>query len=110
MISFFPRQTVMGSAAASGLLYSSIYDVSDASALNVEFRVFTMSGAAVTGIIEETDDPSFVETFNQLGGSLIRTSVGTSPSGLASPKRFVRAKVVIAQDTFAMVHFEGRGL
>ncbi len=115
MINFFPRQMLMGTPTASGTYYSDIFDASDAQAVNAELRVYTASGGVLvcTATVEQSDDPAFPTTsWSGYGSSLTQTGGGTtSLTGFTTtpvPKRFLRGKLEVSAQTYAVVHFNAR--
>lgn len=113
-IEFFPRQVYAGTQAATGVIYSQVYDVSSAKSFEVELRVYTSnpSASGCSAQIEETNDPTFgTETFSGYAAAVSQSGVGVAPSGYTKvPKRFVRAKLTVAGDTYQTVSFRARAL
>ena len=59
-LSLIPRQMIMGQTSTS--IYSEIFEVSEATSVNLELRIYASSGLGanmVSGAMEQTDDPYF---------------------------------------------------
>ncbi len=120
---FFPRQTLVSSGAAVTTYLSDVYDVSDCSSVQHELKIYGASGlgaANVTGLIEQTDDPTFAspsaDTFTAYGTSILKSGTPTDGVPLEStgvitsvPKRFVRGKVIMPASSYAVISYIARG-
>jgi hypothetical protein len=104
VIQFCTRQMYQGNVGSSGVYYSEIVDVTDASRIDLELRMTAMSGTTPTAValIETTSDPTFDNNSwlpasgTALSASAITTGYQGPFSGLL---RFARAKLSIKPDT-----------
>ena len=110
VITFFPKQTLVGDYSTEGVHYSEIFELSDIEQLAVQMHViaYTWTGA-ITAEVEETSDPSFRDDAWAVNGTGFSMSVAGTPSGrtFSGLKRFVRAKISVPSGRAATIFMEG---
>jgi hypothetical protein len=103
VVSFCAKQMVGGNQGAM-TIYSDVFDVTEASQLVNELRVYGVSatGSVITGQIQETSDPTLGDSaWSQLSTDFLQTGTGVQKSAIANPQRFVRAKITIPSGVYA---------
>lgn len=99
VIAFFPTQLLCGNYTTSATYYSEVFEVTDIATLEVEFRIHGNTGtAAVTGLIEHTEDPCLQEWTSYPSMSAITGTPATNPTQLTDPMRYVRARILAPND------------
>jgi hypothetical protein len=112
VISFCPRQVLAGHANLNTDNYSEIFDLSDISTLQAEFRVMGVSAttANLVATIEESSDPTLASSWAVNGPTMTITGTAiTNPvrSGYSGLQRFVRAKITMPSGVYGTVCLYG---
>ncbi len=111
ILTFFPRQVVIGNPSSSGTYYSEVFDVSDAAELYWEFRLHATHATGYTGTVqlEDTEEPS-MSGFASYGSTISVSGAANTVSGSSStiPKRYMRAKLTVSNGGTIAVSFVGR--
>ena len=108
LISFFPKQTLVGNYTTEGAHFSEVFEVTDADQVTVRLQVAanTFTGA-ITGILQESADPAAPDSQWQQVGSVAVNQTGNAKATYSGLKRFVRGVVTVVSGSAATVSFEG---
>ena len=113
VIKFCNAQMYQGNAAASGVYYSEIFEVTDVTRLDAEMRITAISGASASAValFQTTSDPTFDDLAwsPASGTALTGTATGTSTGAFSGFGRFARAKLSVTAACCATTCVQGVG-
>jgi hypothetical protein len=96
-ITFFPKAVYIGAGGVNLVNISEIFEITTEGRIDLELRAYGIQGGvSITGSLETTSDPTFVDVAWKQVTSFVRSATGTTVvTGLSGLGRFLRGKVEV---------------